>query len=81
MTVKTTAGPIALARPKLLGTSEWAVLDRASPGWRGLAMTAAGLRLLQDLRCSLLQPPRQLRPRTLTAAQPDDQPETVRATA
>jgi putative transposase len=41
----------------------WAVLDRASRGWRGFAMTPAGLRLLQDLRRNLLQPPRQLRPR------------------
>jgi putative transposase len=41
----------------------WAVLDRASRGWRGLTMTPAGLRQLQDLRRSLLQPPRQLRPR------------------
>src|SRR6201984_2080334 len=40
----------------------WAVLDRASRGWRGLAMTPAGLRQRQDLRRSLLQPPRQLRP-------------------
>ncbi len=40
----------------------WAVLDRASRGWRGLTMTPAGLRQLQDLRRSLLQPPRQLRP-------------------
>ena len=62
-------------------TLVWAVLDRASRGWRGLAMTADGLRLLQDLRRSLLEPPRQLRPRTVTPAQPDDQPETVRATA
>jgi hypothetical protein len=38
-----------------------AVLDRASRGWRGLTMTADGLRLLQDLRRSLLDPPRQLR--------------------
>ena len=30
----------------------WAVLDRASAGWRGFAMTSAGLRLLQDLRRS-----------------------------
>jgi len=36
----------------------WAVLDRASPGWRGLTMTADGLRLLQDLRRSLLEPRR-----------------------
>jgi len=28
----------------------WAVLDRASAGWRGFTMTPAGLRLLQDLR-------------------------------
>jgi putative transposase len=62
-------------------TLVWAVLDRASAGWRGFTMTADGLRLLQDLRRSLLEPPRQLRPRTITPAQPDDQPETVRATA
>ena len=59
----------------------WAVLDRASAGWRGFTMTADGLRLLQDLRRSLLDPPRQLRPRTATITQPGDQPETVRATA
>jgi putative transposase len=40
----------------------WAVLDRASTGWRGFTMTPAGLRLLQDLRRSLLHPPQQLRP-------------------
>jgi hypothetical protein len=40
----------------------WAVLDRASRGWRGLTMTPAGLRQLQDLRRSLLQPPQHLRP-------------------
>jgi transposase-like protein len=38
----------------------WAVLDRASAGWRGFTMTPAGLRLLQDLRRSLLQPPTRL---------------------
>jgi transposase-like protein len=38
----------------------WAVLDRASRGWRGFTMTAAGLRLLQDLRRQLLEPPAQL---------------------
>ena len=32
----------------------WAVLDRASKGWRGLTMTASGLRRLQDLRRELL---------------------------
>jgi putative transposase len=40
----------------------WAVLDRASTGWRGFTMTPAGLRLLQDLRRTLLHPPQQLRP-------------------
>jgi putative transposase len=44
-------------------TLVWAVLDRASRGWRGLTMTADGLRLLQDLRRSLLDPPARLRPR------------------
>lgn len=38
----------------------WAVLDRASAGWRGFTMTPAGLRLLQDLRRSLHDPPAQL---------------------
>ena len=38
----------------------WAVVDRASAGWRGFTMTPAGLRLLQDLRRSLLQPPTRL---------------------
>lgn len=31
----------------------WAVLDRASQGWRGLTMTPEGIRLLQDLRRKL----------------------------
>ena len=34
----------------------WAVLDRASGGWRGLTMTPKALRLLQDLRRQLLHP-------------------------
>jgi putative transposase len=34
----------------------WAVLDRASRGWRGLTMTPRALRLLQDLRRQLLHP-------------------------
>ncbi|MHB8450294.1 MAG: IS256 family transposase [Mycobacteriales bacterium] len=41
----------------------WAVLDRAATGWRGFTMTSAGLRLLQDLRRALLEPPEQLHPR------------------
>jgi transposase-like protein len=53
-------------------TLVWAVLDRASRGWRGLTMTADGLRLLQDLGRSLLDPPRQLRPRTAAASQDAD---------
>jgi putative transposase len=35
----------------------WAVLDRASGGWRGLTMTSKALRLLQELRRQLLHPP------------------------
>jgi putative transposase len=36
----------------------WAVLDRASKGWRGLTMSPKALRRLQDLRRELLgQPP------------------------
>jgi transposase-like protein len=38
----------------------WAVLDRASTGWRGFTMIPAGLRLLQDQRHSLHNPPTQL---------------------
>ncbi|MEB3068271.1 IS256 family transposase [[Mycobacterium] vasticus] len=45
----------------------WAVLDRASAGWRGVAMTSADTRLLQDLRRSLLEPPRELRPAPTTS--------------
>ena len=57
-----------------------AVPDRAFRGRRGLTMTSDGLRLLQDLRRSLLDPPRQLRPRTVTATG-DDNPENVSAIA
>ena len=39
----------------------WAVLDRCSRGARGFTMTPTGLRLLQDLRRSLLEPPTPLR--------------------
>jgi transposase-like protein len=55
----------------------WAVLDRASKGWRGVNTTSDGLRLLHDLRRSLLEPPAQLHPRTAI----DHAEETVRATA
>ncbi|TMR33950.1 IS256 family transposase, partial [Nonomuraea zeae] len=40
----------------------WAVLDRASRGWRGFTMTSKGLRTLHDLRRALLHPPTQLHP-------------------
>lgn len=59
----------------------WAVLDRASAGWRGLTMTPAGLRRLQDLRRSLLDPPRQLHPHDGTSADPTKLPSAVSATA
>lgn len=36
----------------------WAVLDRASRGWRGVVMTPAAVRLLQDLRRQLHHPSR-----------------------
>src|SRR5436305_3418002 len=62
-------------------TLVWAVLDRASRGWRGLTMTSDGLRLLQDLRRSLLDPPRQLRPRSVTATRDGNRPDNVSATA
>jgi putative transposase len=62
-------------------TLVWAVLDRASRGWRGLTMTSDGLRLLQDLRRLLLEPPSQLRTRTVTQSLADDVPGTVSATA
>ncbi len=61
-------------------TLVWAVLDRASRGWRGLTMTADGLRHLQDLRRSLLEPPTPLQPRTPWTSTADS-PETVSATA
>lgn len=49
----------------------WAVLDRASAGWRGFTMTADGLRLLQDLRRQLLDPPPQLQQPHADAADAD----------
>src|ERR1700687_3293216 len=57
----------------------WAVLDRASRGWRGMAMTPTGTRLLADLRHQLLDPPTPLHPsKTDTPAQT---PESVGAVA
>ena len=48
----------------------WAVLDRASRGWRGFTLTAPGTRLLQDLRRQLLDPPTQIRRHTHDLHQP-----------
>jgi hypothetical protein len=62
-------------------TLVWAVLDRASAGWRGLTMNSNGLRLLQDLRRSLLEPPHQLRQGTSKPSQPDSPAETVSTVA
>jgi transposase-like protein len=57
----------------------WAVLDRASRGWRGMNMTPTGTRLLADLRHQLLDPPTPLhRPKIDTQAAA---PETVGAVA
>jgi hypothetical protein len=42
-------------------------------------MTSDGLRLLQDLRRSMLDPPRQLRPRAVSATEDDEHPENVSA--
>ena len=44
-------------------------------------MTSDGLRLLQDLRRSLLEPPAQLRPHTVTTNPAADSPETVSTVA
>ena len=44
-------------------------------------MTSDGLRMLKDLRRSLLDPPRQLRQRTVTATQDNDRSENVSAIA
>jgi len=51
----------------------WAVLDRASKGWRGLTMTPKALRRLQDLRRELLHQrsdhqQEEVVPKTVTAA-------------
>lgn len=59
----------------------WAVLDRASAGWRGLTMTPVGTRLLQDLRRSLLDPPRELRPPPSATSGDTDPADPISATA
>ena len=45
----------------------WAVLDRASRGWRGLTMTPKALRRLQDPRRELLGQPRPSVPQEVIA--------------
>ncbi|GGT06797.1 IS256 family transposase [Planobispora rosea] len=55
----------------------WAVLDRASGGWRGFTMTSKGLRTLHDLRRALLAPPSRLHPAAAPAT--DSTPETAAA--
>jgi putative transposase len=48
------------------------VLDRASRGWCGIAMTPTGTRLLNDLRRQLLNPPTPIRrPDTTTTSEPE----------
>jgi putative transposase len=59
-------------------TLVWAVLDRASRGWRGVNTTNTGLRLLHDLRRQLLDPPTPIRQTSHPARQPE---ETVAAVA
>ena len=56
----------------------WAVLDRASRGWRGVNTTNTGLRLLHDLRRQLLDPPTPIRRTSHPTAEPE---ETVAAVA
>ncbi len=60
-------------------TLVWAVLDRASRGWRGMNMTPTGTRQLADLRHQLLDPPTPIRPKI--NAEPADASGTVGAVA
>jgi len=59
----------------------WAVLDRASRGWRGFTMTTDATRALHDLRRALLEPPTQLRPRQANHVEDDQPASTVGAVA
>ena len=78
MAILLSAGASALCLTAYV--SDRVCVDRASRGWRGLTITPAGLRRLQDLRRSLLQPPQQLRPRH-TPDSAGSTSETVSATA
>jgi len=44
----------------------WAVLDRASHGWRGVDMSPRAVRLLQDLRRELFGPPARMKEEEVT---------------
>jgi transposase-like protein len=57
----------------------WAVLDRASRGWRGVNETPDGLRLLQDLRRRLLEPPVDIGTRRQKAKRGDPNDEVLTA--
>src|SRR6478735_5650739 len=57
----------------------WAVLDRASRGWRGMTMTPAATRQLAELRHQLLDPPTPIRTKINTDATTN--PATVSAVA
>jgi hypothetical protein len=55
----------------------WGLSAPRLPGRAGAGRL--GLRLLQDLRRSLLEPPRQLRPQPATATQPPVDPGVTRS--
>jgi hypothetical protein len=57
----------------------WAVLDRASRGWRGVTQTSDTIRLLQDLRRQLLDPPADLSARKTSRARAVDPGEALTA--
>ena len=57
----------------------WAVLDRASRGWRGFTMTSEGTRALQDMRRAVLDAPTPLRPGRTATTDHDELTETVGA--
>src|SRR5262249_18840081 len=62
-------------------TLVWAVLDRASAGWRGFTMISDGLRPRRPRPRPRPDPPARLRPRPVPPAHPDAQPKTARAPA
>lgn len=52
----------------------WAVLDRASRGWRGVDMNPANVRLLQQLRADLFHPNDTTLEQTTTSGLPETVP-------